>query len=346
MMKRRSFLHYGAAIAAPFFLPGLARSAPSNSLISVYGQLPASGQLRRIYPAGPPAAVLLSVLAPTRMIGWPQSLPAQSRNLLDPAVRDLPHLGRLAGRGSTLSLEALVGHRPDCIIDVGTVDETYRTTAARVAQQTGIPYVLIGGRLADSAQQLREVGALLDIGARAEQLARYAEETLALAAARRATADANPDKRIGVYLARGADGLETGLLGSINTEVIEFVGARNVADAGGRGNLARCSIEQLLLWNPDVIVTQDAAVAARIAQDPLWAQLNAVKHKRILLAPAEPFGWVDGPPGINRLIGVRWLLAMLYGTPSSDTIPALATAFYQQFYGTAPSMAVPTGIRR
>ncbi len=342
-MKRRLFIQFGAATVAPFFLPAWSHAASPGKLVTIYGQLPPPGNLRRIYAAGPPAAVMLSVLAPATLIGWPQSLPAQARRWLDPVVQSLPNIGRLAGRGSTLSLEALVGYRPDCIVDVGSVDETFRSTAARVAQQTGIPYILLDGRLTDSAQQLREIGALLGIDARAAQLAQYAEETLAMATLRRSVTDANPASRVGVYLARGADGLETGLQGSINTEVIECVGARNVASVAGRGNLTRCSIEQLLLWNPDVIVTQDAAVASRIASDPLWGQLNAVKHKRILLAPSEPFGWVDGPPGINRLIGVRWLLAMLYGTPAPGTIAADATAFYRQFYGTA-SMQVPTGM--
>lgn len=344
-MKRRLFLQYGAATAAPFFLPGLSRAAVPGALITVYGQLPPAANLQRLYAAGPPGAVLLSVLAPSRLIGWSYSLSAQSRRLLDPAVQNLPHIGRLAGRGSTLSLEALIGHRPDCIVDVGSVDDTYRSTAARVAQQTGIPYVLLDGRLTDSAQQLRQMGALLGVGERAERLADYAEKTLAMAAARRALAEAQPQRRIGVYFARGADGLETGLQGSINMEVIECVGARNVATAGGRGHLTRCSIEQLIVWNPDVIVTQDAAVAARMMQDPLWGQLAAVKNRQVLVAPSEPYGWVDGPPGVNRLIGVRWLLAMLYGTPAPASIAAEATAFYRLFYGTDPALAVPTGSR-
>lgn len=343
-MKRRLFMQYGAASVAPFFLPAFAHGATTHGLITVYGQLPAADKLQRLYAAGPPAAVLLSVLTPDRLIGWPQSLSPQSRRWLASPVQSLAHIGRLAGRGSTLSLEALVAQRPDCIIDVGTVDDTFRSTAARVAQQTGIPYVLLDGTLVDSAQQLREMGALLGVADRAAPLAAYAHTTLAMAAARRAVLDTSGGQRIGVYLARGADGLETGLQGSINTEVIECVGARNVAAVAGRGNLTRCSIEQLLVWNPDVIVTQDADVARLIMQSPLWQQLKAVQQKRVLLAPAEPFGWVDGPPGINRLIGVRWLLSMLYGTPEQHTIGRDAQAFYRAFYATAPALQAPTGM--
>src|SRR5690606_428623 len=76
---------------------------------------------------------------------------------LAPAQSDLPLLGRLAGRGSTMTLEQLVLLAPDLVIDAGSVTATYRSMAERVAQQTGIPYLLVDGRLEESAQQLREV---------------------------------------------------------------------------------------------------------------------------------------------------------------------------------------------
>ena len=55
-------------------------------------------------------------------------------------LRKLPRLGRLSGRGSTLSLEALLTLEPDIIIDSGNV-ETYRSLAKRVSDQTGVPCV-------------------------------------------------------------------------------------------------------------------------------------------------------------------------------------------------------------
>ena len=68
------------------------------------------------------------------------------------------------------------------------------------------------------------------------------------------------DKRPRVYLARGPEGLETGGRGSINTEIIERVGGINVAEGlGGRGNTANASLEQIIAWQPDIIVTLDRA---------------------------------------------------------------------------------------
>ncbi|MFQ6299211.1 iron ABC transporter substrate-binding protein, partial [Escherichia coli] len=72
-----------------------------------------------------------------------------------------------------------------------------------------------------------------------------------------------------VYYARGPKGLETGLGGSINVETIEFLGARNVAGET-RGGLATVSFEQVLKWDPEVIVTIDRDFAAGVRSDPLW----------------------------------------------------------------------------
>lgn len=42
-------------------------------------------------------------------------------------------------------------------------------------------------------------------------------------------------------------------------------------------------------------------------QSPIWQNIQAVKQQQVLLFTGLPFGWLDGPPGINRLIGMRRL---------------------------------------
>ncbi len=329
-MKRRTLLK--AFAIAPWLAPTLAKEAGN---IAVFGNLPAPQKISRVFAAGPPAGVLTYVLAPDKLLGWPQQLDAEMRHFLAPAYRDLPFLGRLAGRGSTVSTETLLKLKPDLIFDIGTIDDTYISTAQRVAQQTGIPYVLVDGRLPDSPRQLRDVGRMLGVGARGEQLALYAEETFALVNLSRSSVAA--DKKPRVYLGRGIDGLETGLSGSINMEVIEFAGGSNVAAAAGKGGLTRVSMEQILDWNPDIILTQEREFAHRVISDPLWRSLVAVRNGRVYCAPNFPFGWLDGPPGVNRLIGVRWLLARLYPVrapaAAHDDLREATAEFYRLFYG-------------
>lgn len=325
-MRRRDFLALAACL--PWLPARGAETAPAKGL-HVFGTLPPPDKVKRVFAAGAPAAVLVYALAPEKLMGWPWPLSDEARALLASGQRALPMLGRLAGRGSTLPLEKLVILKPDIIVDAGTVDATYLSTAERVHRQTGIPYVLVDGRLADSARQLRDCGRLLDAAARGERLARYAESTLL------ACRDLRAENRARVYLARGADGLETPLSGSVNGECIEAACAVNAAVGGG--GLARVSREQLLAWAPDAIVTQYAEFFAFAQQDAFWQRLPAVKAGRLFLAPSLPFGWLDGPPGVNRLMGVRWLLERLNPTAARTDWIGQAQAFHRLFYGHVPS---------
>lgn len=334
--------------------PSAAAAAP---LIQIFGAVRPNPA--RVFVAGPPAAVVMACLAPERMLGWPMPVSEAAKALLPVAARDKPMLGRLSGRGSTVSLEALLAMKPDLIIDTGTVDATYVSTAQRVADQTGVAYALVDGRLADSARQLNELGALLGVPARARALVAFAEEALGEAAQIRGGAGARPS----VYLARGADGLETATAGSINAEIIEASGGRNVASTG-RAGVARVSLEQVLGWAPDWVLTQDRNFFRAAQGDAVWRTLPAIREGRLLLAPDLPFGWLDGPPSVNRLLGVKWLAAHLRrGRPEGASVAsasgaALATQamnqvlreaiddalrFHALFYGVTPSREAVQG---
>jgi len=122
-------------------------------------------------------------------------------------------------------------------------------------------------------------------------------------------------------------------------EVIDRLGAMNVAASLGRGGLVAVSLEQVLLWNPEVIVTTDPVFFASVRRDPLWLQVDAVKSRRVHLAPAEPFGWIDFPPSVNRLVGLRWLGRILYPDAFPDDLCARVRDYYTRFYHQTPTQA-------
>jgi iron complex transport system substrate-binding protein len=141
-------------------------------------------------------------------------------------------------------------------------------------------------------------------------------------------------RRPRVYLARGPEGLETGGRGSINTEVIERAGAVNVAEGlGGRGNTANASLEQIIAWQPDAIVTLDRTFFQGVKSKPGWEQVRALAQNKVYLAPSLPWGWIDAPPSLNRLIGLRWLLTTLYPTEAGIDLRTDTRLFYALFYG-------------
>jgi iron complex transport system substrate-binding protein len=60
--------------------------------------------------------------------------------------------------------------------------------------------------------------------------------------------------------------------------------------------------------------------------------VTAVRRGRVLHAPTVPFGWLDGPAGLNRLIGVLWLARILDEQPVAR-IRDEVRSFYDEFYG-------------
>lgn len=287
-------------------------------------------RIERVMAAGPPASVLLYALAPDKMVGWVSAPSEAARPFIAEPYRDLPAHGRLTGRGGTANIEAVLAMQPDIIIDVGTIDDTYASLADRVQEQTGIPYLLLAGRFADSAGTIRKTGALLGESERAGELAGYADAALRQLDA--VMAAVPESERPHVYYGRGPEGLETGLAGSINMEVLDAVGAVNVAASAGAGGLANVSIEQVLSWDPDVILTLDATFHRSVAGNPLWAGIRAVENGRVYRAPAAPFGWFDTPPGINRLMSAAWLATVLYPEHAGIDLRSETREFYRLFY--------------
>ena len=290
--------------------------------------VPVPAQVQRIFPAGPPAAIFLYTLAPELLLGWPRANRPEEREFLLPEVGGRPEVGRITGRGNTANLEVVLALKPDLILDVGSTSPTYVSLADRVQQQTGIPYALLDGRFDGIAAAYRTLGALIGRPDDGEAYARAAEDMIRTITGRTTVMPKGGRPR--VYYARGPRGLETGLGGSINVETIEML-AQNVAGET-RGGLANVSIEQVLLWNPDVIITIDQDFAARVRGDPAWAPVKAVRDGRVHLSPKLPFGWVDFPPCVNRLIGLWWLAKILYPDTFPEDLRARTRDFYARFY--------------
>ena len=333
---RRGFLKFAAAAAA-CGAHGL-RAQETRVVSDAAGRKVAlPRRIERIYAAGPPASILVFAVAPDKLIGWTSAWREAEKPFIAKKYADLPTLGRLTGRGNTANVEVVLGAKPDVILDYGTVNATFSSLADRVQQQTGIPYLLLDGDFDRMVEAIAQVGRVAGEEKRAESLARYAQETVADIARRVGKVPA--ERRPRIYYGRGPQGLTTGLAGSINVEWIEQLGATNVAAEMGRGGLVQVSVEQVLRWNPDVVVTIDPNFYALAPNHPLWRELPAVKARRLYLAPNVPFGWIDFPPSINRLIGLRWLARILYPQSFPEDLRPIVRDFYTRCYHQAPSEA-------
>lgn len=100
---------------------------------------------------------------------------------------------------------------------------------------------------------------------------------------------------------------------------------------------AQAGFEQVVLWKPEVIITNDANFYREVWTKPEWNIIKAVRTKRVFLSPHLPFGWIDYPPGANRLIGLKWLANLLYPQEFKYDLAKEIDTFYSLFYLQKPS---------
>jgi iron complex transport system substrate-binding protein len=292
-------------------------------------------KVERVYAAGPPASLLVFAIAPDKLTGWTRAMRPNEAEFFPERYANLPELGRLTGRGNTANVEVVLNAKTDLIVDVGSTGPTLASLASQVQEQTRIPYSLFDGRIESTPATLRAIGKLMGNEGPAEKLAAWYEHEVADVKQRVSRAKEHPL----AYYGRSASGLQTGGKGSINVEALEVLGARNAA-AEARAGLVTVSFEQVLLWNPEVILTTDPNFWNSVWTDPRWRAVRAVEQKRVYLSPHLPFGWFDFPPGANRLLGLWWAGKLLYPQSFADVdLRAKVTEFHRLFYHRDPTAA-------
>jgi iron complex transport system substrate-binding protein len=323
-------MRYGILL---FFFPSICFSqAPAVDATGREIRPPA--KVERVYAAGPPASLLVFAIAPDKLTGWTRAMRPNEAAFFDPRYAGLPELGRLTGRGNTANVEVVLKAKTDLIVDVGSTGETYASLATQVQDQTKIPYALFDGRIDATSAALRSLGKLMGDEAQAEKVASWYDDQLKDIKQRVAKASSHPL----AYYGRGTSGLQTGGKGSINVEILDFLGARNAA-AEARAGLVTVSFEQVLLWNPEVILTTDPNYWASVWSDPRWRAVKAVEERRVYLAPHLPFGWFDFPPGANRLLGLWWAGKLLYPREFDVDLRTKVSEFHRLFYHREPTAA-------
>jgi iron complex transport system substrate-binding protein len=287
-------------------------------------------RIGRVMPANPAADVLVYVLAPDKLIGWSEPLSRGQRAYIPSKFGRLPIVGPLIRPVPAETVQLVARTRPDLIIEAGPVTPEAATRADWVQQQTGVPYIVVDNSIQVTPAALRIISNLLGVSERGEDLGHYAD--YAIDALRGRLLIAPADERPLVYYGRGPDGLETGFTRSQAMADIDQAGVINVAARLGSGELTRVTRDQIVNWDPAIIIAQDRSFYNALLRSPTWRGLIAVANKRVYLAPDDPFGWIDQPAGVNRIIGLYWLTGLFYPDQYQEDLRTDVRDFYQKFY--------------
>ncbi|EJO5349489.1 ABC transporter substrate-binding protein [Clostridium botulinum] len=282
-------------------------------------------KIEKIYCTSPLGSIFIYSLCPEKLAAWNNKLPPKSLKFLNEDVCKLPIAGSLQGKKSG-NIEEISKLKPDVVISMGDINDLTISAVEKFQKQSNIPFILVDGKIDKLPEAYRFVGNLLNKQNQAEKLALYCEKTLNQS--RENINNLKENKKLKVYYAQGPKGLETNPEGSLHSEVITYAGGKNVADFPVKhGSHSSVSMEQIISWNPDIIVSD-----SDVFNDSSWKQVSAVNQNKLYIIPTVPFSWFDKPPSINRLIGIKWFQACLYPNLYKGDIVKDTKEFFKLFY--------------
>ena len=289
-------------------------------------------ELETVAPSGTYAQMFLISLCPEKLIGLSTALTRRQKQFLPENLQELPTFGQFYGGTGTVNYEAIIAAKPDLIVDIGEKKDTIVQDMDTIHEKTGIPVVFLESSLGTVPETFMMLGEVTKTPERAEELAVYCQEVLDLAAEQ--SAKIPEEARARVYVGDGEYGTEANPAGSVHSEVMDLVGAVNVAELEEYSDSGKKEVpmEQILIWNPEVVFLTTDANYDEIGEDPVWSSVQAVQDHRVYEIPSAPYNWIDRPPSVQRILGLLWMGNLLYPEYYSYDMVEKTQEYYRLFY--------------
>ncbi|RDB64673.1 hypothetical protein C1878_02205 [Gordonibacter sp. 28C] len=283
----------------------------------------------KIMGAANPDGIMLYSIDPELLTGWTFDLSADAKQYLDATAASLPKITSVS-KWEDPNKEEILSMDPDFIFVTVDLSNTDMALYDDLTAQTGVPVVVGDAELANLDDTYRFLGTILDQKEQCDKLAGYVSDTFSDVDA--VMAKVPEASRARVLYSTGDDGTQTCGDSNWNGQFVTPAGGVNVCDTDQTSGFANVSMEQVLTWQPDVIVSTAKGDLASLYGGEAWADVKAVQNGEIYAAPQAPFSWVDKPTGVNRIIGVKWTNSILYPDKAAYDLKADVKEFYQLFY--------------
>jgi ABC-type Fe3+-hydroxamate transport system, periplasmic component len=244
-----------------------------------------------------------------------------------PSLASLPVCGSM----SSPNVEAILNLHPDIVI---TISGSQKTTPYQQIMAAGIPVVEVGAghnnNLTQIETEMTMMGKLFNCPQKATDLLNFWNKYLAEIQSREQNIPAA--NKMHDYYELGSL-THTNGNGSWGQVLMDSAGVINVAS--GLGTLKDETLEQLLLWNPDMIFTSSNEgtfqSVASVMNNKDMQNVNAVKNSQVYLAPVAYYYW--DRPSPECILGFLWLAKTNYPAQFADLdMYSVTNTFYQEFW--------------
>lgn len=291
------------------------------------------GTITRIAITGPLSQVYILPLAGDLLVGVSNDFAQDVQMYLPDYVLALPQLGQLYGGKGEMDLEALLAAAPEVVIDVGEAKGSMAEDLEALTQQTGIPFIHIDATVSTSPEAYRTLGKLLGREEKAETLASYCQNVLDEVETLMAKVDGEGRRKTLLYCL-GDAGINVLAEGSFHAETVNAL-SQNLAvveDVVSKGSGNEVDLEQILLWDPEVIIFAPDSIYDTVGDMAAWQSVKAIQTGQYYKTPYGPYGWLSSPPAVQRYLGLLWLGALLYPEDVTYDLQEAVTEYYRLFY--------------
>ncbi len=91
-------------------------------------------------------------------------------------------------------------------------------------------------------------------------------------------------------------------------------------------------MEQILLWNPDVIIFAPESIYGTVGADKTWQDVTAIANGDYYEVPFGPYNWMGFPPSVQRYLGMMWMAQLLYPEVAQYDLYSEVARYYELFY--------------
>ena len=297
-------------------------------------------KIKTVYSISPIGTIFMYTLNPEKVAGLNTKISEAEDKYVTDSYKKLPVLGGNFGQGQTMNKEEILKVKPDIILNMGDLTKSTVADSDKIQEDLGIPVVYVTGDLARMGEAYEFMGKITGDTKKAEELGDYCKKTHAEIS--EIATKIPEDKKVKVYYAEGPKGLQTDPKGSMHTELLDIVGATNIAEVQVNQGYGRSevSMEQVLKWNPEVILVCYDQGFAGSAQNPYdvlmsdsnWSNIKAVQDKKTYVIPYMPYNWFDRPPSVIRMLGAKWLGNLLYPDYYKYNMKTEVKEFYDKFF--------------
>ncbi|MBN2040370.1 MAG: ABC transporter substrate-binding protein [Spirochaetes bacterium] len=272
-----------------------------------------SDQITKVYSCSPPTTFLLYTIAPDLLVGKNVPVSDKERPYFSKHFKSLPLIGGFYGQGRTPNIEMIIKAKPDIIITWSWNRSAFDRKSSESMEKLQFPVInTFVNHISDYSKVFLFFGKLLNKEKRGKELADYSNKVVIESETFISSIPENEKPK--VYYAEGKDGLYTESSGSMHSELISVAGGTNVIKGEPKTGygMERISIEQVMIYDPDIILTREVSFFKIIYNDPKWKNFKAVKNKSVYQIPLSPINWFDRPPSFMRILGLQWILKCFY----------------------------------